>query len=154
MNSKSLTIAATTLAISIGAAYAHGGATGIVKQRMDGMVAMGKALGAVADIFKGVQPYDQAVVAQAAEVVQIHAIEMKDLFPDSHPSRMGKGTEALPSIWQNLEDFMELADRLGHNAGQLKLAALSGGQGDVRAAFGKIARTCSACHRDYRKPHQ
>ena len=151
MKTKFLALTATVLVVSIGAAFAHGGATGIVKQRMDGMVAMGKALAKVADMFKGVQPYNQQTVVQAAEVVQIHAIEMKELFPDTHASRMGTGTEALPSIWQNLEDFMELADRLDHNANQLKLAAGSGSQSDVQAAFGKVARTCSACHRDYRK---
>lgn len=152
MNSKSLIIATTTLAITVGAALAHGGATGIVKERMDGMVAMGKALAAVADMFKGVQPYKQDVVTQSADVVQLHAVEMKNLFPDTHASRMGTGTEALPSVWQNLDNFMELADRLSHNASQLKTAAQSGERADVQAAFGKIARTCSACHRDYRKP--
>ena len=151
MNTRLLTIAALTLAITAGAAFAHGGATGIVKQRMDGMVAMGKALATVADMFKGVRAYEPEVVAQSADVVQLHALEMKELFPDTHASRMGTGTEALPSVWQNLEDFMELADRLSHNANQLKIVAQSGGQSDVRAAFGKVARTCSACHSDYRK---
>ena len=152
MNSKTLTIATASVAITLGAAFAHGGATGIVKERMDGMMAMGKALNVVADMFKGISPYTPAKVAESADIVRSHALEMKQLFPDTKASREGKGTEALPVVWQNLEDFMTLADQLGHNADQLKLASQSGEQQGVRAAFSKLAKTCSACHRDYRKP--
>lgn len=152
MKYRTLILALTATTIAVGAAFAHGGATGIVKQRMDGMMAMGKALGAIADMFKGVAPYTPATVAQSADIVRDHAQEMKLLFPDTKASREGKGTEALPAVWQNLEEFMALADRLDDDAAQLKLASQSGGQQDVRAAFGKLAKTCSACHSDYRKP--
>ena len=152
MKSRTLILAFAAAAITVGSAIAHGGATGIVKQRMDGMMAMGKALGVVADMFKGVTAYTPAKVAKSADIVRGHAQEMKLLFPDTKASREGKGTETLPAVWQNLEEFMALADRLDNDAAQLKLAAQSGGQQEVRAAFGKLAKTCSACHSDYRKP--
>jgi cytochrome c556 len=152
MNKKTLTVAAVVSALTIGVAFAHGGATGIVKERMDGMMAMGKALATVADMFKGKTSYTPAKVAASADIVAGHALEMKKLFPDTKASRQGKGTEALPLVWQNLEEFMALADQLADDATQLKRLAETGSQQDVRAAFGKVAKNCSACHRDYRKP--
>ncbi|MEP0942146.1 MAG: cytochrome c [Rhizobiaceae bacterium] len=142
-------IAASTL-IAAGA-FAHGGATGIVKQRMDGMMAMGKALGTVADMFKGKTAFDADQVAAAAKIVEGHAAEMGALFPDTKASREGKGTEALPSIWESKDEFLALASALESKSADLAKVAASNDQPQIRRAFGEVAKTCSACHSDYRK---
>ncbi|MEP1206212.1 MAG: cytochrome c [Rhizobiaceae bacterium] len=140
----------STAAITL--AFAHGGATGIVKQRMDGMMAMGKSLGAVADMFKGKRQYDAEIVAQSADTLKQHAVEIETLFPDSKASREGKATEALPEIWQRNDEFMAIAAQLVAAADQLKLVAGSSDQQAARQAFAGVAKTCSTCHRDFRKP--
>ena len=144
--------AATATVLAIGAALAHGGATGIVKERMDGMEAMGKALSSVADMFKGITSYNAAEVVNSAEIVGLHAREMKILFPDTPESRESLVSDAMPAIWQDLEDFLSLAERLEFATIQMKTVAQTGSQQDVRAAFAQVAKTCSACHRDYRRP--
>ena len=152
MRSNHTLIVLGLLATMATAALAHGGATGIVKQRMDGMMAMGKALGAVADMFKGKTPFNPATVANSADIVTQHGREMSALFPDTEQSRNGTGTEALPNIWQDLATFNRLTKELEIGAKDLKAAALNADQSAVRAAFAKVAKTCSACHRDFRKP--
>ena len=142
-------IAASTL-IAVGA-WAHGGATGIVKERMDGMMAMCKALGTVADMFKGKAAFDADQVAAAARIVEGHAAEMGSLFPDTKHSREGKGTEALPAIWENKEDFLAIAKALETKSADLAKIAATNDQSQIRRAFGEMAKTCSACHSDYRK---
>lgn len=152
MNKK--LIAAGMVAISTvvaAGALAHSGATGIVKERMDGMMAMGKALGTVADMFKGKTTFDADQVAGAAKIVESHAAEMGSLFPDTKQSREGKGTEALPSIWENKEDFLAIAKALENKSADLAKVAVTNDQAQIRRAFGEMAKTCSACHSDYRK---
>ena len=151
---KKRTIAAGTIAAStfIAAfAWAHSGATGIVKERMDGMMAMGKALGTVADMFKGKTAFDADQVAVAAKIVEGHAAAMGSLFPDTKHSREGKGTEALPSIWENKQDFLAIAKALENKFADLAKVAATNDQAQIRRAFGDMAKTCSACHSDYRK---
>ena len=133
-------------------AFAHSGATGIVKKRMDGMMAMGKAMGTVADMFKGKTPFDRAKVVTSAAIVKNHAAEMARLFPNTKASRNGKGTEALPAIWERNEDFVALTKALKARAIQLAKTSENGDLQAVRGSFARLAGTCSSCHKDYRKP--
>lgn len=117
-------IAAVALA-SIGvAALAHGGATGIVKERMDGMSAMGKAVKVLAPMMRGQTPYDADQVRASADVMIVHAGEqMTRLFPEGTG---GMPSAALPSVWKDWESFTELAKQLGSYAEGMKLGADNG----------------------------
>ncbi len=132
-------------------ALGHSGATGIVKERMDDMVAMGKALGSIADMFKGKTGFSAATVVTASDIIIEHSAGLEKLFPDTKESRTGSHTEALPAIWQNNGDFNALAKALGVEAAALKKSGDSGDQGMIRKQFSKTAKACSACHKDYRK---
>lgn len=107
-----------------GIAVAHSGATGVVKQRMDGMGAMGDSIKRIAPMFQGELGYDANAVRAAAQTIRSHAGEtMTKLFPE--------GTNAMPSeakdsIWKNWEDFVALAERLETYADGLSLAAENG----------------------------
>ncbi|NKB52251.1 MAG: hypothetical protein GKR97_08520 [Rhizobiaceae bacterium] len=151
MNNKALLIAVSFTAAAVTFAFAHGGATGIVKQRMDSMMVMGKSLDAVADMFKGKTKYDPQLIATSADELRKHAIEIEAMFPDTPDSRKGRATEALPEIWERNNEFLSIAAQLAADATELKNAALMGNQQAVRKVFGNVAKTCSACHRDFRK---
>ncbi len=152
MKIKSVMIAASVAVATAAAALAHGGATGIVKQRMDGMMAMGKALTAVGDMFKGKTTFDPQQVSNSADIVRQHAAEMGKLFPDTKASRKGKGTEALPAIWQKMDEFLALADDLDARAVDLKAVSQIGDKRKIRIEFAKLSKTCASCHTDFRKP--
>jgi len=125
--------AASTL-IAVGA-FAHSGATGIVKERMDGMMAMGKALGSVADMFKGKTSFDAATVAASAKIVGNHAEKMASLFPGTKASREGSGTEALPAIWDDQAKFSKLIVALEKKYVELASIAATQDQAQVRRTF-------------------
>ncbi|SFQ02273.1 c-type cytochrome [Tranquillimonas alkanivorans] len=120
---KMIMIAA--LATAAGAAvWAHGGATGVVKERMDGMAAMGKAVKSLAPMMRGEEEYDAHAVREAAAVISRHAGE-------AITSRFPEGTTAPPSeakdaIWENWGDFSALAQQLAVAADGLELAAANG----------------------------
>ena len=152
---KSKIIAATTaLSLIAAAAFAHGGATGIVKERMDGMMAMGKALTAVGDMFKGKTEFNPTKVEASSVVIKQHAVEIGRLFPDTEASRKGKGTEALPAIWEKPDSFLALAKELEKRSDELADLAKTGDKRKIRVGFAKLSKTCASCHTDYRKPKE
>lgn len=113
--------AATTLAV---AALAHGGATGIIKQRMDAMSVMSDAVKSLTVMMRGEVPYDADAVSQGASIIKSHAGSvMTALFP---PDSLDKPSVARPEIWADWDDFEALAMRLSVFADGLERAAGNG----------------------------
>ncbi|WP_420600604.1 c-type cytochrome [Neptuniibacter sp.] len=102
---------AVGLTVSTAVVMAHGGATGIVKERMDAMGDMKDSMKEVSDMFKGKAPYDANKVRAAADVIKGHSGNaLTKLFPEGslqHP------TEAKAIIWDEWDRFSKLADHLG-----------------------------------------
>ncbi|GAB5373767.1 MAG: cytochrome c [Acuticoccus sp.] len=121
--------ATAALSLSISAvAVAHTGATGVVKERMDQMMAIGDANKALRAMFAGEAPYDAAAVAENAETIRAHSGEaIISLFPEGS---LDGPTEAKPEIWEDWDEFANLANRLEHVAEGLARAAGNGPGGD------------------------
>lgn len=114
-------IAMTSLGL---AALAHSGASGVVKQRMDAMDAMGEAMKRITPVMRRQVDYDPQVVRDAAEVMIMHAGEdLTELFPSGSND---KPSEALDTIWEDWGNFSALADALRETAEGMKLAAENG----------------------------
>ncbi|MGB0671909.1 MAG: c-type cytochrome [Rhodospirillales bacterium] len=109
------------IAVVSGHSWAHGGATGVVKERMTLMEGIGDAVKALAAMMKGEADYDAEKVKSLASGIADHAGKrMVDLFPkgtSGHPS------EAKPAIWDKWDTFQGLADRLETYAGALAQTA-------------------------------
>ncbi len=134
------------LVLGAGLALAHSGASGVVKERMDAMKAMGDSLKAVKAMVDGAAAYDAAKVAATAKAIAAEAVAMPDHFPhgtDHAPS------EALPAVWTEHEAFRSAAGDLGA-AAEILLAA-SDDPSAARDALGDVARACKACHDDFRQ---
>ena len=117
-------IAVLSLTLPGLAALAHSGATGGVKERMDGMSVMGDAIKAITPMMRGQVAYDANAVRAFAEAVQNHSGEaMTKLFPEGSD---GKPSEAKPNIWTDWEGFQELADQLHRLSEGLGEAAENG----------------------------
>ena len=169
--------AAACVALIAGAsALAHGGAEGIVKERMEAMKEIAGATKAIAQMLKGETAYGPAGIRANAQTIAGHGGEaLVEMFPegtDHAPSEAG------PAIWSEPERFAALAERLSAVATALAEAAdnprgggmgamMQGGQmGDMMgeggpsaeqlatmppdAAFMHLAQTCKACHQDFR----
>lgn len=105
-------------------AFAHGGAVGVVKERMDGMSALGKTIKALAPMMRGEGTYDAETVRQGAETIKAHAGEtLTKLFPVGSG---GMPSEAKDVVWQDWEEFSALAEQLHFYSEGLGLAADNG----------------------------
>ena len=151
---KTLKITITGLCIAMSCAVlAHSGATGIVKERMDAMKDMGKMSKQITAMFKGKTRFEHSALVEAADAFVIHGNEMKALFPDTHDSRMGKKTEALPKIWEDEEGFSEAVDEFIELSESLQLTVSDTQDEQVlKKAFLQTAKSCRSCHKKYRKP--
>lgn len=140
-------LSAAALIAGASMAWAHGGATGIVKERMENMKAMGNNMKSVAAMIKGERPFDAVAIATAAGQVSSHADKIPAMFPKGSNE---KPSEALPKIWEDWDRFVELGKSLKIEAGNLKEAAEGGDKRAIMVGFAKTGKVCSACHTDYR----
>lgn len=132
------TVLAVLIATSAAvAAYAHGGATGIVKERMDAMSAMGDAVKAIVPMMRGEIEYNANTVRSAAETIGKHAgTDLTKLFPEGTG---GKPSESKASVWTNWGEFSEMAERLGIYADGLARAADNGMMSDGQTGMSSTA---------------
>ena len=73
-----------------------------------------------------------------------------DLFPEN--SKEGFGTEALPSIWENKDEFNLLMTKASTN--MIELTSVVDEAEDMKATFGKYMwSSCKACHSKFRAEH-
>ncbi|MDB9742371.1 cytochrome c [Candidatus Pelagibacter sp.] len=73
-----------------------------------------------------------------------------DLFPKN--SKVGFGTEALPSIWENKDEFNLLMTKASSN--MIELTSVIDGAEDVKATLGKYMwSSCKSCHSKFRAEH-
>jgi cytochrome c556 len=76
--------------------------------------------------------------------------KLLDYFPDN--SKEGFKTEALPSIWENKDEFSALMKKASDD--MIKLAKAIDTAEDLRAVQKKLMwSNCSACHNRFRAEH-
>ena len=73
-----------------------------------------------------------------------------DLFPEN--SKVGFKTEALPTIWENKDEFNLLMTKASSN--MIELTSVIDGAEDMKATLGKYMwSSCKACHSKFRAEH-
>ena len=76
--------------------------------------------------------------------------KLLDYFPEN--TKEGFKTEALPSIWENKDEFNALMQKASDD--MLKLAKVINTADDLRAIQKELMwNNCSACHNRFRAPH-
>lgn len=124
MTLRQLVLGGVAIAGLGAAAFAHTGATGVVKERMDAMKQMGDAIKRIKPMMSGEAEYDPAAVREAARAIAADAGDaMTRKFPEGssdHPS------EVLPRTWDEWDRFAALAAQLETAAEGLALAADNG----------------------------
>ena len=129
-------------------AFAHSGATGVVKQRMDAMGDIADQMKLLGGMIQQKVEFDKHAAANAASTIAMHATEIPELFPENstqHPS------EALETIWKDWAKFEAIAESMGEDA--LALSTVATGAEDVSdltEKFGDVARRCKSCHESFR----
>lgn len=138
MKPTTFVVGALTASTLAAVALAHGGATGIVKERMDAMGEMRDAVKTISPMMSGEAEYDAEAVREAAETIQGHGGEsLTEMFPEGTTDAP---SEAKPAIWNDWERFTGLADQLETAATGLAEAVPNGvsdgGSADMGSMMG------------------
>ena len=122
---KKTTLLLSLIAVSAASlVWAHGSATGIVKERMDGMAAMSKATKAITPMMRGNVEYNAEAIRDYARTIEEHAGEaMTKLFPEGSG---GMPSEAKDDVWTDWDQFEVLAMQLESLGKGLAQAAENG----------------------------
>lgn len=155
--SRFLAAGVTALAVAgagagFAASHADPAAQRAVMARHAHMTLNAYNLGPLGAMAKGEMEYDAARATAAAQnLAALAKLDETGYWPEG--SAMGEvdGSEALPEIWQNMEDFQSKQAALAEATA--KLAGVAGdGLDQLKAGLGEVGGACGACHRTYRKP--
>lgn len=103
------------------AAFGHGGATGIVGERMMGMMMLSEQVKLLGTIAENPAPEDLESLRTASQMIAMHAgPAMTDLFPEGS---LETPSEARPEIWDRWQEFTGHAGRLGELGEELGSSA-------------------------------
>tara|TARA_Y100000022_G_C13101867_1_gene307161 strand:+ start:230 stop:670 length:441 start_codon:yes stop_codon:yes gene_type:complete len=132
------------IAIPVTLVFAHSGATGIIKERMD-MFKQNK------DNLKAIKSHirseDYGPIVKLAEEIGDWAIKMPEYFPEGSNE---KPSQASPAIWADFGGFKNAAMKNEAAAKQLIAAAKAENQEAVWSGFKAVAASCKSCHQSYK----
>lgn len=122
----------------------------VLNAREDAMKAMNRAMKELAAMVEEEAPFDSVKAAQLAGLIARNTRAIPGLFPEGTQIR---GSTALDAVWEEPEEFAARAEEATGKAVALKEAADSASEADdIAGAFKKVALSCRACHKDYKKP--
>lgn len=119
-----------------------------VKYRKAAFTVMGTHFARIGAMANGRVPFDAAVAADNAVVVET----MSKLPYTAFGPATDKGdTRALPAIWTEQAKFNAAAQKMQDDVAKLSAATKTGNLDAVKTAFGVAGQSCKACHDAYRK---
>lgn len=141
---QKIVLTVSLLAASIAMAHADP-----IADRQALMKSNGRAVGSVAKIAQGQEPFDAAKVMAALKQIDedAKAFDVEKLFPAG--SESGGDTEASPKIWEDRAGFTAAVEKWRADAA----AAVAANPQDLasfQTQFKAVTANCGTCHQGYR----
>ena len=131
----------------VGSAQAQQKPEDVIKYRKAVMTVQAWNMRPLALMVKGQQPYDAALFAWYAGVIQSTSF----MLPDAFLPGSDKGdTRAKPEIWKDAAKFKQAVDNFNADATRLVAATKAGTLDAVKGPFGALAKNCGSCHNEFR----
>lgn len=126
---------------------------GPIRERHELMENMGDQAEDINEAFNlgGGEGFDTDMIARTAGVIAMDAHKIPDLFPKGSTDPKSR---ALPAIWENWDQFVQMSKDLEQAAQSLSLAAASEDDEDDKEKKQKMFAACKACHDKFRKPDE
>lgn len=107
-------------------------------------------LGTLGGMAQGAIPFDAAQATAAAENLNhLVLLDQSGYWIPGTAQGEAEGSQALPAIWENMEDFQAKQAALREAVANLVTAAGTD-QAGLGAAMGGVGQACGACHQAYR----
>ncbi len=138
--------AAVTVAMPAAAQFAK--AEDAIKYRQSSLFVIGQHFGRLGAMAQGKMPFDAKMAQENADVVANMAkLPWAGFGPGTEKGAPHKSKD---DIWLEPEKFKELADKFVAESGKLQTAAKTGNLDALKTSFAATAKTCKACHDEYR----
>lgn len=134
---------------AVPAVSAHDGATGVVKERMDAMKAMGGAMKSLVAMMKGEKPFDAMAASSAGMTINEKASGMLKLFPKGSDDAVSR---AKPEVWTDWKGFEAATNALVAASDKLAKVDMDAAKADIMPLFAAVGKSCKGCHQTFRKP--
>ena len=120
---------------------------GIIKYRQNVMKSAAGHMGAIVGILKNRLPLEAHIVDHARSLIQISRMTLS-IFPVGS----GKGrTKSKQVIWENWSEFESATSDFERESSKLAEVAQSGDMEALAKQVRATGKTCSGCHRNFRK---
>ena len=124
----------------------------VAEERSQAMKSMGGAMRTLKRFTEGRGSADKAAAAAAA--IADTAPTLPSLFPAGSGMDALEESESKEIIWEEWDEFVAAAERLGEKAAALQAALSAGDESGIGAAFGDLGKNgCGGCHRKFRQKH-
>ncbi len=143
-----LALAAAALGLSSPASAQFEKAEDAIKYRQGAFTVMGEHFGRIGAMANGKAPFDAKAAQDNADIVSILAHLPWVAFGPG--TDKGARTKAKPNIWTEQAKFQEHADKMKAATTELAAAARTNNLDSLKVAFGDAAKSCKACHDNYR----
>jgi cytochrome c556 len=119
-----------------------------VEYRQGVMNVYGWNMKAMSNMMKGKIPFDQKVFARhAKDLASASSLNLMAGFPEDSES---EGSDALPDIWMDFDDFEAKYKAFGEAASNLDEVTATGDKASLGKALEKAGKACKACHKKYK----
>ena len=132
------------IVIPVTLVFAHSGATGIIKERMDMFKKSKENLKAIK---LHIRSEDYGSIVKLADEIRDWAVKMPEYFPEGSNE---KPSQASSAIWADFDGFKNAAMKNEKAAKQLIAAAKVEDQEAVLGGFKAVAASCKSCHQSYK----
>jgi cytochrome c556 len=122
----------------------------VIKERQDGLKAMGKAFKTMVDDMRAGK-LDAATVKDASAKINKVAEGMPHWFPKGSGPEAGVKTAAKSEIWSDAEGFDAARQKLIEAAGKFSEVANAGDMTAVGGNVRSLGGACKGCHDKYRE---
>ncbi len=105
-------------------------------------------LGPMGAMTKGDIPFNkETFTLRATNLEALSTMPWEFFIPNS---QKGKGSESKAAVWEKADDFKAEIDVFQMKVADLAKAARSGDEAEMKIQFGKVAKTCKSCHKEYK----
>lgn len=143
----------TLLAATIGAEEAPSPAEQAVtatENRQAVLKLLGVNMGQIVGMARGEVPFDAAIAERNARRIAMLAPMIPERFGAMDTRGFDVQTEALPIIWDRMDEFAEKADNLVAAANTFAGLAAGGDQAATLGGLRAFGGTCGSCHDTFR----
>ena len=142
-----LTVVSMLLLIGFYGSLSFADSHGIIKYRQNVMKSTAGHMGAIVDILKNRLPLEAHIVDHARSMLQISRMILS-MFPEG--SDKGR-TKSKQLIWEKWSEFESAANNFERESAKLFEVAESGDMEALAKQVRATGKTCSGCHRNFRK---